>query len=83
MSEAAVFLISVEGDVGDAEQAELRAAGLFPAGHIGLSASKNTRTGSCTTFFNVLSATEADAEATANVLLARFGRTVAAVDQVA
>jgi hypothetical protein len=83
MSDGALFLISVEGDVGDAEQRALRAGGLFPAGHIGLSASRNTRRGSCTTFFNVLSATEADAVAAANSLLSPFRRRVAAVEQIA
>ena len=76
-----LFHIAVDGDVPDREQALLRTAGLYPAGYVAMSSSRNTRRGSCTTFFNVFGADEKDARATAGEALARFGRRATVVER--
>jgi hypothetical protein len=82
MSGDSLFLIGVEDDLPDAVQSELRTEGLYPAGHMGMSTSGNTRAGSCMTFFNVIARTRTEAYAKATNVLARLDRQVACVAEI-
>lgn len=66
----------------DDDQKALRQRGLFPAGHVGLSRSRDTRAGACTTFFNVLAVDAHEAREQANGQLGRFDRRVSTVERV-
>jgi hypothetical protein len=75
-----LFLVSVEGDVPDHQQAALRERHLYPAGHTGMAAHGDTRAGACVSHFNIFGDDEVHARALAAGLLAPFGYEVVRVE---
>jgi hypothetical protein len=81
-AEPNVFVVWVDGDVSDAEQAILRHRGLYHGGHAGMARTANTRAGTCTTFFSVVADTAGAARVRAERELAMSGRRILRVERV-
>jgi len=73
-----LFLITVEDNVPDSEQRAFREQGLYPAGHMGMGG-RDTRQGSCTTFFNVFASCAVEARFHSDAVLRGTGRRTSSV----
>jgi hypothetical protein len=81
VDESEVFLVTVEGDVSDAQQARLRLRGLYHGGHVDMSRTGDTRAGACETSFAVLADTAETARSHAENELRPINRRVIRVEQ--
>ncbi len=74
------YSVTVAGYVADDDRERLRLRGLFPTGHVGMSATGDLRTGSCDTTFDVFADTPEAARALAEREL--DGKRIVAVQRV-
>jgi hypothetical protein len=81
LNDTNVFLVTVDGDVPDGEQSQLRLRGLYHGGHVGMSHTGDIRAGTCETSFAVLADTTGDARAHAECELRAIGLRVIRVEQ--
>lgn len=82
MGHLRLYHLAIVGDINDGDLEKLRLQQIYSAGHVGLASAGTARSGTVTSFLNVLDVSEADVRERVERALAPLGQTVATIESV-